>query len=111
MALTLGDVNGVPGEIVHGLHPLIELATAPGAGAGLEELAVVIITAADVSEGDPRVLISANIHGPEICPTIVAHRVIESVEAAYVQPPLLRCQLRQLTLSAARRGCQLVLSA
>jgi hypothetical protein len=65
-----------------GTHPLIELATAPAAGAGLEELAVVIITAADVTPDDPRVLISANIHGPEICPTIVAHRLIEEVEAA-----------------------------
>lgn len=41
-----------------------------------------IITAPDVSADDPRVLISANIHGPEICPTIVAHRLIEQVEAA-----------------------------
>lgn len=65
-----------------GTHPLIELATAPASGSGLEELAVIIITAADVSADDPRVLISANIHGPEICPTIVAHRLIEQVEAA-----------------------------
>ena len=56
-----------------GTHPLIELATAPALGSGLEELAVVIITAPDVSADDPRVLISANIHGPEICPCIVAH--------------------------------------
>ena len=67
---------------ITGTHPLIELATAPAPGSGLEELAVVIITAADVSANDPRVLISANIHGPEICPTIVAHRLIEQVEAA-----------------------------
>ena len=65
-----------------GTHPLIELATAPAAGSGVEELAVVIITAPDVSADDPRVLISANIHGPEICPTIVVHRLIEEVEAA-----------------------------
>jgi hypothetical protein len=72
MALTLGSVVGVPGRTVRGTHPLLELATAPGSGAGLEELAVVVITAADAAPGDPRVLITANIHGPEICPTIVA---------------------------------------
>ena len=39
-----------------GTHPLIQLATAPAAGSGVEELAVVIITAPDVSADDPRVL-------------------------------------------------------
>ena len=41
-----------------------------------------IITAKNVTPTCPRVLVTANIHGPEICPTIVAHRLIEEVEAA-----------------------------
>jgi predicted deacylase len=64
-----------------GTHPLIELATAPAPGSGLEELAVVIITAKDVVPSDPRVLITANIHGQEVCPCIVAHRIIEFCES------------------------------
>ena len=57
-------------------------ATAPAPGGGLEELAVVIITARGVTAQSPRVLITANIHGPEVCPCIVAHRLIEHCEAA-----------------------------
>ena len=41
-----------------------------------------IITATGATPSDPRVLVSANIHGPEICPTIVALRLIERVEEA-----------------------------
>eukprot|EP01052_Picozoa_sp_SAG31_P027642 SAG31_NODE_2601_length_5363_cov_2.456173_1_plen_281_part_00 len=84
MALKLGSVTGVPGQVVRGKHPLIKLATAPADDAGMEELAVVIITAPSVTAASPgpRVLITANIHGPEICPTIVAHRLIEHCEAA-----------------------------
>lgn len=82
MALTLGTVAGVPGRVVRGTHPLITHATAPAPGHGLEELAVVIITAREVTTQCPRVLITANIHGPEICPCIVAHRLIEHCEAA-----------------------------
>ena len=82
MALEVGGLAGVPGQTVRGTHPLVELATAPGPGSGLEELAVVIITAKDVAEGDPKMLFTANIHGPEICPCIVAHRLIEFCEAA-----------------------------
>ena len=73
---------GVPGRVVRGTHRLLEHATSPASGAGAEELAVVIITAPDPSPSDPRVLISANIHGPEVCPCIVAHRLIEHCEAA-----------------------------
>ena len=82
MALEVGGLAGVPGQTVRGTHALVELATAPGPGSGLEELAVVIITAKTVAEGDPKMLFTANIHGPEICPCIVAHRLIEFCEAA-----------------------------
>ena len=72
---TQGAVVGRPGAVVRGKYPLIQLETG-----GTEELDVIIATGR--SPGGPRLLVTGNIHGNEVNPCIICHRLIEWLESA-----------------------------
>jgi predicted deacylase len=79
MAVSLCGLTGRPGELVRGRWALP--VTLPGGGVP-EAIPVVIATGRDADAEAPRLLLSANVHGPEYNGLIVAHRVIEWLETA-----------------------------
>jgi predicted deacylase len=69
-----GPVVGEVGRVVRGKYPLITLETG-----GVEELDVVIATG---SLPGPSLLITGNIHGNEVNPCVICHRLIAWLELA-----------------------------
>lgn len=89
-AMTKGDpdtvvqlhgIVGTKGSVVRGTTPLVELATG-----NRELLSCVIATGHEHTV--PRLLVSANIHGNEVNGIVVAHRLIETLEAAVASKTL-----------------------
>jgi predicted deacylase len=74
--LTIGTCTEQPGSISRGRVDLFEQPLDPED----RTLALSVVILSGKRPG-PTVLVTANIHGDEVCPTIVAHRVIEHIES------------------------------